>query len=99
MGGGAKHFPFSSTHLLHNSSSYQTLFTAQKNSKQFSRYKRSKPESTIGSQWEAQTKTAIPDYLTKNPSPPTFLKQFTSNLQEMFPATIRKICRKQFKKR
>ena len=38
------------------------------------------------------------DYFTKNLSPPTFLKQFTSNFQEMFLAIFRNICRKQFKK-
>ena len=48
------------------------------------RYSRSKSEATIGSLWEAQTKTAKIDYFTKNLSSTTFFEITTSNFQEMF---------------
>ena len=60
------------------------LFKNFKKSKYILRYSRSKLETTIGSLWEAQTKTAKIDYFTKNLSPPTFFEINTSNFQEMF---------------
>ena len=36
-------------------------------------------EATIGSLWEAQTKSAKIDYFTKNLSPPRFFEISTSN--------------------
>ena len=53
-------------------------FTDFKISKQFLSYSRSKSEATIGSLWEAQTKTAKIDYFTKNLSSPTFFEITTS---------------------
>ena len=60
------------------------LFTDLKSSKQLLRYSRSKSEATIGSLWEAQTKTAKIDYFTENLSSPSFFEITTSNFQEMF---------------
>ena len=60
------------------------LFTDFKNSKYFLRYSRSKWEATIGSLWEAQTKTAKIGYFTKNLSSPMFFEITTSNFQEIF---------------
>ena len=55
------------------------LFKNFKKSKYILRYSRSKLETTIGSLWEAQTKTAKIDYFTKNLSPPRFFEINTSN--------------------
>ena len=41
----------------------------------------SKPESSIGSLWKAQTKMAKIDYFVKNIPPPTVFKQSSSNFQ------------------
>ena len=46
------------SYLIYLTLCYQILFTASRYSKYFSRYKRSKPDSSIGSLWKAQTKTA-----------------------------------------
>ena len=45
----------------------------------FLRYGRSKSEATIGSFWNAQTKTAKKDYFTKNLSCPTLFEINTLN--------------------
>ena len=74
------------------------VFTDLKISKEFLRYSRSKSEATIGSLWEAQTKTAKIDYFTKNLSSPTFFDITTSNFQEVFLDIFRKFCRKKFLK-
>ena len=72
------------------------LFTDFKNSKQFMKYSRSKLEATIGSLYEAQTKTTKKGYFIKNLSFPTFLEINTSNFQEIFLAILRKFSWKKF---
>ena len=72
------------------------LFVDFKNSKIFSRYSRSKSQSTTGSLWEAETKIVKKDYFTKNLSPLTFFKINTSNFQEMFLNIFRKFCLRDF---
>ena len=74
------------------------LFTDLKISKQFLRYSRSKSEPTIGSLWEAQTKTAKIDYFTKNLSSPTFFEITTLNFKETFLAIFKEFCSKEFLK-
>ena len=53
-------------------------------------------EATIGSLWEAQTKSAKIDYFTKNLSPPRFLEINTSNFQQMFLDIFKKFSQKEF---
>ena len=60
------------------------LFTDLKIQSFFLRYSRSKSETTTGSLWEAQTKTAKKDYFTKNLSSPMFFEINISNLKEVF---------------
>ena len=72
------------------------LFTDFKKSKQFLRYSQSKSEVTIGSLWEALTKTAKIDYYTKNLSSPTFFEITTSKFQEVFLEIFRKFHQKEF---
>ena len=60
------------------------------------RYSGSKSEATVGSLWEAQTKTAKIDYFTKNLSSPTFFEITTSNFQKMFLDIFRKFLQKEF---
>ena len=74
------------------------LFTDLKNSKYFLKYSRLKSEATIGSLWEAKTKTAKIDYFTKNLSSSTLFEITTSNFQEMFLDIFIKFCRKEFLK-
>ena len=55
-------------------------------------------EATIGSLWEAQTKTAKKNYFTKILSPPRFFEINTSNFQEMFLDIFKKSVGREFKK-
>ena len=74
------------------------LFTNFKNSKKILTYSRSKSKATIGSLWEAQTKTAKIDYFTKNLPPPTFFEITTSNFEETFLAIFKNSVGTEFKK-
>ena len=58
------------------------LFTYIKSSKIFLRYSTSKSEATLGSLWEAQTKTAKKDFFTKNLSFPMFFEINTSTFRK-----------------
>ena len=73
------------------------LFTDFKISKYFLRYSPSKSEVTIGSLWEAQTKTAKIDYFTKNLSL-MYFEINTSNFQEMFLEYLENLVRTKLKK-
>ena len=72
------------------------LFTDFFNKFFFLRYSRSKSEITIGSLWEAQSKTTKIDNFTKNLSPPRFFEIDTSNFQEMLLDIFKKFCQKFF---
>ena len=74
------------------------LFTDSKNwfilqvQKYFLIFSQSKSEATIGSLWKAQTKTAKKDYFTKHLSTCRFFEICTSNFNELFLVTFRKLC-------
>merc|ERR1712096_65108 len=85
-----------------NCINYKLLFTELKKINKLFRYGhfcKTFPIQTYGRKFFQGQFSPKFKKITKNLSPPMFLKQFTSNFQEMFLAIFRKICSKQFKKK